>query len=316
MSSDEESDSESFIPFTEREEWKDVKPLPQDDGPDPVVSILYSDEFRETMDMFRAILQLDERSERALKLTEEVVAVNAANYTAWHFRRLLLDDLKKDLREELRFIGDKISRSPKNYQVWYHRRAVVEKLGDPSEEFNFTAEILKMDAKNYHAWTHRHWVVEQFKKGDNELQFADQLLKEDIRNNSVWNYRYFIISQSEGFSEAVIKRELAYSFALAKKAPNNESVWNYIRGLVVDKGFESFPEVFDFCTELNRSQVLYPFCLGLLVEIYEQRSQKGDEGALKEVEKLCDILGTQIDTIRSKYWNYRKVVIQETFNKK
>lgn len=32
----------------------------------------------------------------------------------------------------------------------YHRRAVVEKIGDGSAELELTAEILKEDAKNYH----------------------------------------------------------------------------------------------------------------------------------------------------------------------
>ena len=45
--------------------------------------------------------------------------------------------------------------NPKNYQIWYHRRVIVERLGDSSRELNFTKEVFKEDAKNYHAWSHR-----------------------------------------------------------------------------------------------------------------------------------------------------------------
>src|SRR5438045_2289658 len=63
--------------------WADVRPVPQDDGPDPVCPIAYTAEFKETMDYFRAILHRDERSPRALALTEHVIKINPANYTAW-----------------------------------------------------------------------------------------------------------------------------------------------------------------------------------------------------------------------------------------
>jgi hypothetical protein len=66
--------------------WSDVVPIPQDDGPRPVVSIAYTDIFREVMDRFRAILAKDERSPRALQLTAEVIALNPANYTVCGIR--------------------------------------------------------------------------------------------------------------------------------------------------------------------------------------------------------------------------------------
>ena len=44
---------------------------------------------------------MNEMSERALSLTEDVIRMNPANYTAWQFRRQCLYALKKDLDEEL-----------------------------------------------------------------------------------------------------------------------------------------------------------------------------------------------------------------------
>lgn len=69
------------VPIRQRPEWADVVPVPQEDGPDPVVEIAYRDEFREAMDYFRAMYISDERSQRALDLTSEVIEMNPGNYT-------------------------------------------------------------------------------------------------------------------------------------------------------------------------------------------------------------------------------------------
>lgn len=74
-------DKRTRIPFKERPEWADVKPVPQDDGPCPVVPIAYTEDFSETMDYFRAIYLDDERSPRALQLTAEAIPLNPGNYT-------------------------------------------------------------------------------------------------------------------------------------------------------------------------------------------------------------------------------------------
>lgn len=41
-SSDEEYLGADWLPYNERPEWKDVEPLAQDDGANPVVAIAYS----------------------------------------------------------------------------------------------------------------------------------------------------------------------------------------------------------------------------------------------------------------------------------
>ncbi len=71
------------VAYSSAPEWADVEPVPQDDGPDPVCPIAYTADFVETMSYFRAVLQADERSARALQLTQRVIDLNPANYTAW-----------------------------------------------------------------------------------------------------------------------------------------------------------------------------------------------------------------------------------------
>ncbi|MBA0808828.1 hypothetical protein Gohar_024537, partial [Gossypium harknessii] len=104
-------------PLSRMAEWRDVTPLPQDDGPNPVVPIAYKEEFRETMDYFRAIYKADERSPRALRLTRRAIHLNPGNYTVWHFRRLVLEALNADLDEELDFLQRIANSNSKNYQL-------------------------------------------------------------------------------------------------------------------------------------------------------------------------------------------------------
>ena len=66
-------------------EWKDVVPIPQDDGgPNALAMIAYTDEYREAMSYLRAVMAANERSERVLDLTEHIITMNPAHYTVWY----------------------------------------------------------------------------------------------------------------------------------------------------------------------------------------------------------------------------------------
>ena len=78
------------------EDFEDIKPIPQDDGPEPVCAIAYSPLFIRAYDILRAVLKADERSQRAFDLTTFCLKLNPANYTVWHFRRRCLASLSSE----------------------------------------------------------------------------------------------------------------------------------------------------------------------------------------------------------------------------
>jgi protein farnesyltransferase/geranylgeranyltransferase type-1 subunit alpha len=325
MDSDEEEVEVQRVPLSLRPEWSDVTPVPQNDGPNPVVPIAYKEEFSETMDYFRAVFLADERSIRSLHLTSEVIFLNPGNYTVWQFRRVILEALNADLQDELGFVEQVASDNSKNYQIWHHRRWVAEKLGPDavSKELMFTKKIFLLDAKNYHAWSHRQWVLQELGGWEDELDYCQQLLEDDIFNNSAWNQRYFVVTRSPllGGLEAMRDSEVRYAVDAIISRPENESPWRYLRGLYKDdtQSWVNDPQVSSVCLKVLNSKSNYEFALSMLLDLLCNGFQPSKEfkdavdalvpepdSSDSELAKTVCSLLEHVDPMRANYWKWRK----------
>lgn len=86
-------DSEPPGKYASSPEWASISPIPLNDGSDsgatPLASIAYTPEYLEATSYLRAVMAANEMSERALKLTEDVISMNPAHYTVWYVPSIL-----------------------------------------------------------------------------------------------------------------------------------------------------------------------------------------------------------------------------------
>ena len=203
--------------------FSDVEPIEQNEGPEPVVRIAYSPDFIEVMGYFRRILVNEEYSERALRLSAEAIGMNAANYTAWQFRRKCIaklheqtseEERKAAWRKELAFCDDQCRNNMKNYQVRRGRGARTRcaqpsprpLLASPPARPRRRSQPPVFDASPLlsttpsptrpavpQVWFHRRSCVEQIGEADKEMEFLEEILDEDAKNYHAWGHRQWVL---------------------------------------------------------------------------------------------------------------------------
>ncbi|KAK3829707.1 MAG: hypothetical protein J3R72DRAFT_263117 [Linnemannia gamsii] len=228
------------MPFYEKPEWADVVPIPQDDGPNPLVPIAYTKEYSTTMDYFRAMCKTQEKSERALDLTKIVIELSPSHYTVWYYRQQLLKELNKDLKEELEWIEWMINEHPKSYQIWHHRQVVIGRIANslfPATTTTSTATPITTAQATEAAVTFdtlsesQKTAAQELVKA--ELEVITESLQEDTKNYHAWSYRQWVLAHF-GLGPWWVD-ELAYTEELIAEDVRNNSAWNQ-RYFVVTNG--------------------------------------------------------------------------------
>ncbi|KAL1985235.1 hypothetical protein VTN96DRAFT_8151 [Rasamsonia emersonii] len=328
--------------------WADVKPIPLDDGSKegqeatPLATIAYSPAYVEATSYLRAVMAANEVSERALKLTQDVISMNPAHYTVWLYRAKILFALNKNLDDELTWLNKVSLQYLKNYQIWHHRQVIMSSRTAfptlPPKELDFLMEMFAQDAKNYHVWTYRHWLVRHFNLWDSEREIRDveTLINADVRNNSAWNHRYLlrfapregpeagmpggVISDQKGRSDVVdeelVDAELDYAKEKILLAPENRSPWLYARGVLRAAG-RPLSEWKDFASQFVTEEktedgqvvnvhVKSSLAVEWLADVLGEEAQTEQEsGKIAEAVKMLTLLKEKYDPIRRNYWDYR-----------
>ncbi|KAL0205195.1 hypothetical protein P9112_000502 [Eukaryota sp. TZLM1-RC] len=271
--------------------------IPPTNGPYPIAPIDFSDEFIDVMSYFNALLQKSELSQRSLDITSDVIRLNPANYTAWHFRRRCLYHLGANLLEELDHCRTFARSNPKNYQIWYHRQALLDVINSESDELDFVKTMLLLDSKNYHAWTFRQWILTRFATSSlwiSELEYVSELIDDDVFNYSAWSHRRFVSDKLNISTQS----EMIFTIDKIKISPTNESPWMYLRGLRTRSDFPS--KIFDYIVAVANDN---RFAALVLAEHFELLNDRGS--ARYWFRKL-----SKIDSIRQDFWKREADLIE------
>jgi len=219
------------------------------------------------------------------------------------------------LFDELDFMDLFARDNPKNYQIWYHRRAVVEMIlsikggaADGERELEFCSEVFEVDAKNYHAWAHRQWVLLTFHLWSDEIQYIESLLTKDVRNNSAWNQRWFVVhSGPQGVDATILQREVEFTISAIEKVVENESAWNYLRGLSRHHRGDISKRIIEWCSDTLPMQPKNAFLHCLLADLLEE------EGSCESLQRALTLFQNLsiLDPIRAKAWKRKCLQLQK-----
>ncbi|ODN82329.1 protein farnesyltransferase/geranylgeranyltransferase type-1 subunit alpha [Cryptococcus wingfieldii CBS 7118] len=327
--------SSAYITLSQRDTWADIQPIQQDDGPAPVVPIMYSEEYRDAMDYFRAISAAAEKSERALELTETIIRMNPAHYTVWQYRFATLIALNKSLEEELQLMNEFAVQNLKSYQVWHHRLLLLSAISpeDPAFEIDYIHRSLLPDPKNYHTWAYLHWLYSNFStlgrisdaQWKEELAWCEEMLRVDGRNNSAWGWRWFLRVSRPGadLSTGAQKDELDYVLKAIHHIPHNVSAWNYLRGLLKSQSLPLSPLLpsvvpytgWDSLSPADLESYSFPIPSDVLpkdtplpvpLALEYLGDALAEQGKLDEAGQVFGDLSVKYDRMRAGYWELKR----------
>ncbi|CAI7631698.1 unnamed protein product [Penicillium glandicola] len=164
-----------------------------------------------------------------LKKISELLSSNPEYYTAWNYRRQVLqyqfsqagdlddetatDSITQLITNDLHFLIPLLRSFPKCYWIWNYRLWLLDEarrlLSLPEarkiwqQELALVGKMLTLDSRNFHGWGYRRFVVETLKElgtaeeatsmTQKEFEYAKKMIGANLSNFSAWHYRTKLI---------------------------------------------------------------------------------------------------------------------------
>ena len=164
--------------------------------------------------------------------------------------------------EELRLTLAAITRQPKSYAAWYHRRWVVARGGcDLAHEVKLCSRFLEADERNFHCWSYRRAVLALMLHGSDhdaaveaaaaagagtapavvqaasEFAFTSTKLEQNFSNYSAFHHRSTLLRDAAAANVGATWMELVGTeLDVVQQAvftePDDQSAWMYFSWLL------------------------------------------------------------------------------------
>jgi geranylgeranyl transferase type-2 subunit alpha len=162
-----------------------------------------------------------------LQKISELLSSNPEYYTAWNYRRKVLqhqfaqagesneatNSITQLIKNDLQFLLPLLRSFPKCYWIWNYRLWLLDEarrlLSLPEarqiwqEELALVGKMLTLDSRNFHGWGYRRFVVETLKElgtaeeaknmTQKEFEYAKKMIGANLSNFSAWHYRTKLI---------------------------------------------------------------------------------------------------------------------------
>ena len=99
---------------------------------------------------------------------------------------------------ELQLTVEGITKNPKSYPAWSHRKWIIERFEcDYEHEMKLCSDLLNLDQRNFHCWNYRRWVSDVSKRSfSKELEFCYEKIEQNFSNYSALSPQKCILPRS------------------------------------------------------------------------------------------------------------------------